>query len=244
VSSDAMPDRSAMAAELALGLLEGAERAEALRLMLADPGFAAEVDGWRARLAPLYDGFADIAPPAGLMDRIDSLIDAEQAAERPAPVVAMAPPPAPSGGSGWKWATFGASAVAAVLALALVWPSPEVQPSPPANPDMAVAQLTGPIEGLLLTARYDSRTSEMLVRVEGMPVTDTEPELWIVPADGQPRRLGRLMRGGVTRIEIPEGHRKFIDPLSNLILTMEPKVLPDPDKPSAPTVAQGRLQRI
>lgn len=241
MSSDAMPDRSAMAAELALGLLEGAERAEALRLMLADPGFAAEVEAWRARLAPLYDDYAQVPAPAGLMDRIDSLIDAEQAAESAAPLVS--PLPAKPGG-GWKIATFAASAVAAVLALALVWPNPEIEPTRPGNPAMAVAQLTGPIEGLLLTARYDSRTSQMLVRVEGMPVTDTEPELWIVPKDGQPRRLGRLMRGGVTRIAIPEGHRKFIDPLSNLILTMEPKVLPDPDKPSAPTVAQGRLQRI
>lgn len=241
MSSDAMPDRSAMAAELALGLLEGAERAEALRLMLADPGFAAEVDAWRAQLAPLYDGFADAPAPAALMNRIDRLIDAEQAAERAAPVVAPLPVKA---GGGWKIATFAASAVAAVLALALVLPGPDVQPTLPANPGMAVAQLTGPIDGLLLTARYDSRTSQMLVRVEGMPVTDTEPELWIVPADGQPRRLGRLMRGGVTKIAIPEGHRKFIDPLSNLILTMEPKVLPDPDRPSAPTVAQGRLQRI
>lgn len=241
MSSDAMPDRSAMAAELALGLLDGTERAEALRLMLADPGFAAEVESWRTRLAPLYDGFAEAPAPSGLMDRIDGLIDAELAADRPASVVT--PLPAKSG-SGWKIATFAASAVAAVLAFALVLPRPEVAPAPQSNPDMAVAQLTGPIEGLLLTARYDSRSSEMLVRVEGMPVTDTEPELWIVPADGQPRRLGRLMRGGVTRIEIPEGHRKFIDPLSNLILTMEPKTLPDPDKPSAPTVAQGRLQRI
>ncbi len=242
MSSDAMPDRSAMAAELALGLLEGAERAEALRLMLADPDFAAEVEAWRGRLAPLYDGFAETSAPAGLMDRIDSLIDAELAAERPSPVVAHLP--ARSGGNGWKIATLAMSAVAAVLALALVLPGPAVEQTLPANPAMAVAQLTGPIDGLLLTARYDSRTSEMLVRVEGMPVTDTEPELWIVPKDGQPRRLGRLMRGGVTRIEIPEGHRKFIDPLSNLILTMEPKTLPDPDKPSAPTVAQGRLQRI
>jgi anti-sigma-K factor RskA len=77
-----------------------------------------------------------------------------------------------------------------------------------------------------------------------MPVTETEPELWIVPADGQPRRLGRLQRGGVTRIAVAEGHRRFIDPVSELILTMEPSVLPDPEKPSAPTVAQGRLQRI
>lgn len=242
MSSDAMPDRSAVAAELALGLLEGAERAEALRMMLADPAFAAEVEAWRGRIAPLYDDFPEIEAPAGLMERIDGLIDAELATEPASPVMTALPTRA--SGGGWKMATFAASAVAAVLALALVWPRPDIAPVPQARPDMAVAQLTGPIEGLLLTARYDSSTSEMLVRVEGMPVTDTEPELWIVPADGQPRRLGRLMRGGVTRIEIPEGHRKFIDPLSNLILTMEPKVLPDPDRPSAPTVAQGRLQRI
>lgn len=243
MSSDAMPDRSAMAAELALGLLEGAERAAALRLMLSDPGFAAEVEQWRARLAPLYDGFADIPAPAGLMGRIDQLIDAESQAE---PQLVVLPPPAPAASSvrSWKIATFGLSALAAVLALALVLPGPQSPQVPSADPDVAVAQLTGPIDGLLLTARYDSSTSEMLVRVEGMPVTDTEPELWIVPADGQPRRLGRLLRGGVTRIAVPEGHRKFIDPVSQLILTMEPKVLPDPDRPSAPTVAQGRLQRI
>ncbi len=241
MSSDAMSDRSAMAAELALGLLEGTERANALRLVLSDPAFAAEVDGWRARLAPLYDGFADIPAPADLMGRIDALIDAELAGDGAGPVVTISPRAA---AGGWKAATFAASAIAAVLALALLWPSPAVDPNPASSPAMAVAQLTGPIDGLLLTARYDGDTSEMLVRVEGMPVTDTEPELWIVPADGQPRRLGRLMRGGVTRIAVPEGHRKFIDPLSNLILTMEPKVLPDPNKPSAPTVAQGRLQRI
>lgn len=240
MSSDAMHDRSAMAAELALGLLEGTERADALRLVLAEPGFAAEVDAWRARLGPLYDDFAEIAPPQGLLDRIDRAIDAEAAFGSEANIAVVA-----RRQSGWKWATFAASAVAAALALALVWPGPQTPVSAPQpDADVAVAQLTGPIDGLLLTARYDSGTAEMLVRVEGMPVTDTEPELWIVPADGQPRRLGRLQRGGVTRIAVPEGHRKFVDSVSELILTMEPKTLPDPAKPSAPTVAQGRLQRI
>lgn len=239
MASDLMPDSSVLAAELALGLLEGVERAEALRLTLSDPGFAAEVEQWRARLAPLYDGFDDVAPPAGLMQRIDSVIDAEAAAD--GSVAAM---PVTPTSNRWKFATFGVSALAAALALALVWPRTVVAPVAPANPDVAVAQLTGPIDGLLLTARYDSSSAEMLVRVEGMPVTETEPELWIVPADGQPRRLGRLLRGGVTRIAVAEGHRQFIDPVSQLILTMEPKVLPDPEKPSAPAVAQGRLQRI
>ena len=239
MSIDAMPDRATLAAELALGLLEGAARAEALRLKLADPGFAAEVEQWHTQIAPLYDGYAEVAAPAGLMALIDELIDAETASDR-----ALTALPVTRLANRWKMATFGVSALAAALALALVWPRTQSTPAPITAPDVAVAQLTGPIEGLLLTARYDSSSAEMLVRVEGMPVTETEPELWIVPADGQPRRLGRLQRGGVTRIAVAEGHRQFIDPVSELILTMEPRVLPDPEKPSAPTVAQGRLQRI
>ncbi|WP_373487764.1 anti-sigma factor domain-containing protein [Blastomonas sp.] len=239
MSTDPVTDRETLAAELAMGLLEGQDRASALRLMLADADFARTVETWRARLAPLYDAYPDVTAPEGLLRQIDALIDAE--AE---PVSTVAPMQRRARPSIWKITTFGASAVAAALTLALVLPRNTPVPQTATSPDVAVAQLSGPIDGLLLTARYASETAEMLVRVEGMPVTDTEPELWIVPADGQPRRLGRLLRGGVTRIAVPEGHRQFIDPASQLILTMEPKVLPDPNRPSAPTVAQGRLQRI
>jgi anti-sigma-K factor RskA len=56
--SGSPPDREALAAELALGLLEGADRAEALRLCLSDPAFAAEVEAWGLRLSPLLGTIA------------------------------------------------------------------------------------------------------------------------------------------------------------------------------------------
>ena len=49
---DSGPDMTA--AELALGVLDGEERAAALRRVLADPVFAREVERWRRYLAALF----------------------------------------------------------------------------------------------------------------------------------------------------------------------------------------------
>ena len=59
-----------MAAELALGLLDGEERAVALRRVLSDRGFAAEVEWWRRHLADLLDDYPSVPAPEGLIDRI------------------------------------------------------------------------------------------------------------------------------------------------------------------------------
>ncbi|MBL7372452.1 hypothetical protein INQ23_24295, partial [Escherichia coli] len=42
-------ERDALAAELALGLLEGDARAQAMRLRLSDSDFAAAVEAWDGR---------------------------------------------------------------------------------------------------------------------------------------------------------------------------------------------------
>jgi len=49
-------ERDALAAELALGLLEGQARADALRLSLSDPAFAALVTAWEGVTAFVNDG--------------------------------------------------------------------------------------------------------------------------------------------------------------------------------------------
>jgi anti-sigma-K factor RskA len=67
--SDA-PDRDMLAAEYVLGTLEGDEAQEAARLLRVDPAFAAAVRAWEARLAPLADTVAPVAPPPELWGRI------------------------------------------------------------------------------------------------------------------------------------------------------------------------------
>ena len=58
------PDEQILAAELALGLLEGDERADALRRVLSDPDFAAETAWWRERTGTMALDQAEEAPPA------------------------------------------------------------------------------------------------------------------------------------------------------------------------------------
>ncbi|MBN8841445.1 MAG: hypothetical protein J0I25_14735, partial [Sphingomonadales bacterium] len=65
---DSGPDM--LAAELALGLLDGEERAAALRRMLVDPAFAREVEDWRHRLAGLFDDVVEVAAPVSIAERL------------------------------------------------------------------------------------------------------------------------------------------------------------------------------
>jgi len=230
---------AALAGELALGLLEGQERTAALRRMLAEPGFAAAVERWRGQLGGLFDAVPPVAPPPELWSRIEAAIDVEPDTVTPA----LAGPV-----RFWRRSALALGALAAVLALALVWP--RTLPADPAlDPEVAgrsyaVAQLSGDIEGLLLTARYDGGRGELLVRVVGMPETDTDPELWIVPADGVPRSLGFLARSGVTRIVLRGGKQGLLTERSRLVLTMEPPAAAPHAAPSGPPVAQGRLQTV
>lgn len=62
--TDDRDEKDVLAAEYALGLLEGEERAAARARMTTDPDFARHVASWEARLAPLAEDLAPARPPA------------------------------------------------------------------------------------------------------------------------------------------------------------------------------------
>ena len=129
--ADELPTRGTdddpAAAELALGLIEGEERAAALRRVLAEPAFAAEVERWRLVFAQLFDLWPEAEPPAGLLDRIDRSIGAERRTSRvPWPLIA----------------TLSSSLAAALLLVIALRPSPEMLPAPEPSPTAA----SGPVE--------------------------------------------------------------------------------------------------
>lgn len=222
-------DRTAAAGALALGLLEGTERADALRRMLADRDFAAEVERWRIRTGDLFDAVPEVEPPAHAWDGI-------------AARVAPPGPQMPATLRWWQGGAIGAGALAAGLALALLWQQPAVVPAAPTT--MAVAQLTGEIAGLRIAARYDPATATLLLRTIGMPDTPTAPEIWVIPADGVPRSLGQIARDGETRLTVAEGHRSLINGRAQFGLSMEPPAAAPHSAPSAPMVARGAIDII
>ena len=61
----------AFAAEHALGVLTAAERAQAELRMAREPAFAADVEAWAARLAPMVGDIAGVEPPAAVPVRDD-----------------------------------------------------------------------------------------------------------------------------------------------------------------------------
>ena len=108
-------ERDVLAAELALGVLVGDERAEALRLQLGDPAFAALVERWNLHFAALC---VDV-PPAEVPDRLWRAIEGRldsRGGEATARALRF-----------WRAAALLAGTAAAALAIVLV-ASPEPQP--------------------------------------------------------------------------------------------------------------------
>ena len=131
-----LPETEALAAEHALGVLSGAERATAELRMARDPAFAAEVEAWRARLAPMLDALADVTPPAHVWARIARALPANDNA---------------GGLRFWRMATMGALGLAAASLAVTVFvanrptvvvQAPANQPAPLLNASLT-SQATG-----------------------------------------------------------------------------------------------------
>ena len=66
----ALPEDELLAAEVALGVLTGAERAAAEARVAREPAFAAMVEHWDERLSPWAREIAETAPTPQVWERI------------------------------------------------------------------------------------------------------------------------------------------------------------------------------
>lgn len=231
-------ERDALAGELALGLLSGAERAQALRLQLSDPVFAAEVTAWERRLAPLHHDFAEYSPSQKVWDGIAAQIEPGATA---APGLARQL-------RVWRASAIVSGALAASLAFVLLFrpPAPippQIVQAPPAT-QMAVAQMVGQGSDMLVAARYDETTAQLNLRAENLPQGDLAPELWVIPADGKPRSLGMISATGTTRMAVSPNMRVMLENGVTLAITMEPAATAPHAAPSSAPVAAGKISII
>jgi len=234
-----LPDeRELLAAELALGVLEGDALAAANRRLLSDAAFAEEVEAWRERLAGMALDVPDETPPDALWNRIERAIDGTA----PAPVVDLVPRRQLRR---WQFGTAAAGAVAAALAVMLVIPRPEPSIIPPptqvAVQPAIVAQLRGEGEGPFVAARYDPATAQLRLVAQDMGEDPRVPELWIIPEDGIPRSLGVIRPAGDTQLVVAEGHRAMLHDGATLAITMEPRATAPHPAPTGPRVAAGKI---
>lgn len=231
-------ERDALAAELAMGLLDGEERREAERLAARDPEFAAEVQRWGERLAPMLDEVAEVAPPADLFERIRP--EGASANDNEA------------GASGklrfWRGWSVVSTAVAAALALFIaVRPASEVVVAPPpavAASAPMVAAMSADGSPLKLVATYDPDRRSLVVAA-ATNVGDPGPhshELWVIPADGKPRSLGVLSGIGRMHGDLSPEQARLFEKGATLAISVEPLGGSRTGLPTGPVVAAGKLE--
>lgn len=226
------PEQDALAAELALGVLEGDERAEALRICLADPAFAAAVEDWRLQLSVLHETGADEPPPSGVWSAIDARISVADNAETVSKL------------RFWQRSAWASGAVAAALAVVLLLPdTPTVRTVvlPPAQ--SAIAQLNGEA-GASLAASYTPQAGQLQIRPVDLPDSKLSPELWLIPADGVPRSLGLIGTTGTTRINVPLALRAYLTDGAVLAVSLERAETAPHKAPTSTPIALGKVSTI
>ncbi|SFJ84557.1 Anti-sigma-K factor RskA [Sphingomonas sp. NFR04] len=215
-----------LAAELALGLLDGEDLAVARRRQLADPVFAAAVARWVLDFAPLALGGVDAPVSAGLWRRIEARLPGGDHGS----VVAL---------RRWRATAIAASAAAAVLlAILLLRPVPQPVVLPP--PPVVVAQITG-TAGAAFAARYDAAQGMLHVRTEALPASRQAPELWVIPAGGKPVSLGLVAPHGSRDVTVAPATRALLAEGATLAVTLEDAATAPHVAPTSTPVAAGKI---
>jgi len=236
------PDMAA--AELALGLLEGEERAHALRRMLAEHGFAQEVERWRMHLAPLFDLWPAMEAPPGVLGRVERTIDGSHVA----PVAAV-----PVKRSLFWPVAAGLSSVAAAAMLVVIVmrpiavPGPASQPVPPiaaARASMLVASIDRGKAGAPVTAVYDPNSADLRLTPAALADSDRSAELWVIAGDGVPHSLGLLKTSGASSLKVNRDNRARLAAGATLAVSIEPIGGSPTGLPTGPVVAKGVLSQV
>lgn len=218
------PDPDMTAAELALGLLDGEERAAALRRVLADPAFAREVDDWRQRLAGLFDDYPEVIAPESVAARLtqfDQPVAPTPIRRARGPIAAMV------------------TAIAAMLALFVILrPIPQIG-SPPHH--MMVASLMMSDKSAAVPAMVDMTTGEMRVGGAAMAPAGKTAQLWMIGGDGVPKPMAMLASTGPSRMMLPMEKRHHLKAGIMLAVSIEPLGGSPTGLPTGPMVASGKL---
>ncbi len=215
-------DPDLLAAEYALGALDGAERDAARGRAEDDPAFGRAVEAWNRRLAPLSRLTEDDDPPPDLWARIAASTSTATVIPLPAPRRTL---------RFWQSGAAAALAIAAGLAAFIV-----VRPPPP----RAVAVLM-PANGASVLLAFAMPNGDLMVRPTG-PLAQVpagrDMELWALPAGAtQPHSMGVLPAAGREIAGMPAMGTR-------ILVSLEPEGGSPTGEPTGPVIYSGQLQRL
>ncbi|WP_397420530.1 anti-sigma factor domain-containing protein [Phenylobacterium sp.] len=236
-----LPEAEAFAAEHALGVLDARERAEAEMRMARDPAFAADVDAWRQRLAPMLDSIESVTAPQGVWTRIEAML------------------PANDNGAVmnklrfWRNAAVGGFALAAAslagVVVQVTQPPVTVEAPASAPGQLLNASLTatsGQPQPLFVAA-YDPDRKALIITSLLPPGADRDKvnQLWLIAGQDKPRSLGLIEPGKAKVIALPLDVMARMSAGAKLAVSIEPEGgSKDPNGPSGPIIGLGELSRL
>lgn len=237
-----LSEAEALAAEHALGLLDARERAEAETRMARDPAFAADVEAWRERLAPMIEAIAPVTAPAGVWPRIERQLPANDNAA----VMGRL--------RFWRNSAMGGFALAAASLAAVVvvssQPPTVVERQVPVAPQGQLLSASVVQEGRvqpLFVASYDPDRKALIVTSllpEGSE-RDKVHELWLIAGQDNPKSLGLVESGKAKVIALPTELMAKMSEGATLAVSEEPPGgSPNPDGPSGPVIGAGKLSKL
>ena len=217
-------DRSALAGEYVLGLLDADEAREIEQALPSQDALRGEVAFWENRLHPLAALAPASDPPLGIWEKISSKIEAANPSRLPVWWNNAAP---------WRWTTAGLAAAAAALLLVVA--------RPPTGPHF-VGVLNAPSEQAPSFVVLGGHR-EIVARAAGAaPPAGRAFELWaIYPNVSRPQALGVIPANGVLRVkdfptEILAG--------ASLAVSVEPPGGSPTGQPTGPVVFVGKLRSL
>jgi anti-sigma-K factor RskA len=183
---------SILAAEYALGVLQGAAREAFAKRMEAEPSLVAAVRQWDEHFASFAEDIASVDAPQQIEKALEKrLFPAEQKA------------------SFWNSLGLWRGLTVASLAAAVALGSWNLRPVSEVPTEKAlIAQVAGEPGSVKLAAYYNPSTGELrLNRVEGKAATGRSFELWIIAGQDAPVSLGVLADATTSRVIVPEALR-------------------------------------
>lgn len=184
--------RHALAAEYALGTLQGKARIRFQGLMMQHPELRHTLWHWESYLNELGAALPEQAPHPRVWEKIKSRIGFERSNDK---VVQLTQKPAVRR---WQWLAGLSSAAALLLVAVLIWPVFQAAPEQPR--ELAVVQSEQGQPLWLIELRQDLLQVQATERLQ--PRADRDYELWLVAADGRaPVSLGLLPKQGKKALE-------------------------------------------
>ena len=234
-----LTEAEVLAAEHALGVLTAEERGAAEQRMAREPAFAADVEGWRERLARLSHMVVAVPAPDHVWPRIERGLPAnDNTMTRRL--------------SFWRnTALAGYALAAASLAAVVVQVNqpPSVIAAPAALGQVLNASLMSQDSRLqpLFVAAYDPDRHALIITSllpEGADPTHVH-ELWLLHDKDKPKPLGFIAPGKSKMIALPKTMTGMMAEGSALAVSVEaPGGSKSPDGPTGPIAAVGKLTRL